>query len=662
MFRLTANTSVFARLLAFAMRAFTRLAFALLVFASSQSAFADERILSFAANIDLRADGTADVTEFIEVRGEQLEIRRGIFRYIPTVLTTENGGLQRSSLTVISVKKDGQDAPWFTEKEKTGLSIYIGEANTFIGTGVFRYEIHYVMDRQARIQSGDSALPDTARTAEFYWNITGNYWSFPIEKTVATITLPPNATAGRVRGFTGYAGSTGSDVTITRQTPGSFIIRATRAFDKNEGMTVAVEFNADALTPVSANEKAANFLADNRAIIFPVFGVFLVLLYYFFAWSSVGRDPQKGTIFPRFYPPKTFSPALTHYVAEMGWKRSGWTAFTAALVSLAVKGLIKFDETGGKTKFVLRDHKSTSLPAGEALIMDMIIKEGGVTVNKSNGETIQSTKSALLSALKKENSKIYFRNNRLYIVLGLLLSVAVLLTLFLVGVIEFGLLVIAVMSGFFALFFVTFISRIFRTGLGAGSWLRLILIPIFVVNFGGTILRSLDLIDLSTLTEISPIVAVVSIVLLNILFALIMRAPTAHGRAIMDEIEGFKMYLETAEKGRLNIDDEPELNPKRFEEILPFAIALGVEKPWSERFQKEFIDVQPASETAYQANWYAGRGFDSGNLGQNIGKTFVGLSSAMIAAQPVSSSSSSGFSGGGGSSGGGGGGGGGGGW
>src|SRR5690606_24325818 len=99
-----------------------------------------------------------------------------------------------------------------------------------------------------------------------------------------------------------------------------------------------------------------------------------------------------------------------------------------------------------------------------------------------------------------------------------------------------------------------------------------------------------------------------------------------------------------------------------FERILPYAIALGVEKPWSERFEAELArnaisDAQPG----YQPAWYRGS-WSTGSGGFSNAATTVasGMSAAMIAAQPVSSSSSGG--GGGGFSGGGGGGGGGGGW
>ena len=126
------------------------------------------------------------------------------------------------------------------------------------------------------------------------------------------------------------------------------------------------------------------------------------------------------------------------------------------------------------------------------------------------------------------------------------------------------------------------------------------------------------------------------------------------------------MYLNTAEKHRLNLAGEPPLTVSRFEAILPFAIALGVERPWTDKFNAALAAGQVAGTTAglYSPLWYSGGNFDSRTLSSSMTAIATGMSAAMASAVPQSSSSSgfSGGGGGGGSSGGGGGGGGGGGW
>ena len=191
-----------------------------------------------------------------------------------------------------------------------------------------------------------------------------------------------------------------------------------------------------------------------------------------------------------------------------------------------------------------------------------------------------------------------------------------------------------------------------------------VIFGVWVVIFGGNLIGS-GLNFASDVRFDTPLLAAISIVVVNVVFAILMRAPTVQGRKLMDQIDGFKMYMDTAEKNRLNITGEPPMTKQRFEGILPYAIALGVEKPWSEHFEAELArNVVSDVDGTYQPGFYSGRSWSgSGGFSNSVAAATTAMSAAMIAAQP-STSSGSGFSsgGGGGSSGGGGGGGGGGGW
>ena len=255
---------------------------------------------------------------------------------------------------------------------------------------------------------------------------------------------------------------------------------------------------------------------------------------------------------------------------------------------------------------------------------------------------------------------VWFRNNVLYIVLSIVISIAMLGLMLWAGVID-------PVFVFIAIFATAFLS-IFITAFGGainGSWItRVFMIfwfGFFFANAGAGIIGAItDM--MSGLSVGLPFLALITIIIVNALFGVLMRAPTVEGRRIMDQIEGFKMYLETAEKERLNFRGEPQMTISRFETILPFAVALGVEKPWTERFENDLARnaVVDAEGTTYQPHWHTGSDFRAGSLGRDVAAFATGMSAAMIAAQPSSSSSSGG--GGGGSSGGGGGGGGGGGW
>lgn len=144
------------------------------------------------------------------------------------------------------------------------------------------------------------------------------------------------------------------------------------------------------------------------------------------------------------------------------------------------------------------------------------------------------------------------------------------------------------------------------------------------------------------------------LVIANTLFLHIMKAPSIKGRALLDEVEGFKMYLETAESELLKtVDKVPEKSLSLYERFLPYAMALHVESAWGNKFQD--IIKTATRDGSYSPNWYHGGRFTSSSFNYTITTNFS--NSIVSSTSPSSSSSGSGGSG---SSGGGGGGGGGG--
>ncbi len=635
-------------------RALAALAFAaILPLASLSVAQAEEVIRTFASDVTLATDGSVRVVETITVRAEGQSIRRGIFRDIPTVMINDDGSKLYSDLTINAVKRGGRAEPYHTEGIENGLRIYIGDGDVFLETPAqYTYTIDYTMTRMGR---------RFADHDELYWNATGNYWEFPIESAVAAVTLPEGAVIGDLQGYTGAFGSSEQAVAISKPADNRAIFRATRSLAPYEGMTVSASFEKGVLVAPGGAAGALNYVSDHRADILPALGMLAVLLYNLWAWNKVGRDPPKGTIIPLFHPPEGLSPARAHYIHRMGWKRSGWLAFTAGMIDLAVKGLLVLGKDGKKnTITAVEADLPEDLPKEERELFDYFSGLGTVKVDKKSGPALNTQKGRFTKAATGTDKKAWFSYNIGYSILSILLSVIAIGAMLFFGVLDPEVAFIA----FFASVMLTILGTVFGAGMRGSIFVRIFIavwIGFAFINIGGSLALAAS--DIFAGINIDmPMVAVVSILVLNIFFGFIMRAPTPLGREIMDKIDGFKMYLETAEKERLNFRGEPEMTVSRFETILPFAVALGVEKPWTERFEGDLARnaVSDARGTTYHPHWNTGSDFSAGSMSRTVSSFAAGMSAAMIAAQPSSSSSSGG--GGGGSSGGGGGGGGGGGW
>ena len=131
------------------------------------------------------------------------------------------------------------------------------------------------------------------------------------------------------------------------------------------------------------------------------------------------------------------------------------------------------------------------------------------------------------------------------------------------------------------------------------------------------------------------------------------------GRKVLDEMAGFRDYLEVAEKNELNLRNPPEKTPQLFESYLPYALALDVDQQWAEKFAGVLSTAQRVDGGPYSPIWYNGA-WTVSNLTESTSQLSSSLNTAISSSVTPPGSSSG--SGGGGFSGGGGGGGGGGGW
>ncbi len=69
------------------------------------------------------------------------------------------------------------------------------------------------------------------------------------------------------------------------------------------------------------------------------------------------------------------------------------------------------------------------------------------------------------------------------------------------------------------------------------------------------------------------------------------------GNEIFYELEGLKMYINTAEKHRIEFHDNPKKYLGIFEKLLPYAMIFGLEKKWAKEFEDLYVE---------QPDWYEG--------------------------------------------------------
>ncbi len=626
----------------------------LLTLAGISDAAGREVILGFHSDIRIQGDGSMMVTETIQVQAEGNQIKRGIYRDFPTTYKDRFGNRYRVGFDLVSVQKDGSGEPYHTESLSNGIRIYIGDKDVYLKNGIYTYSLSYITDRQLGFFDDHD---------ELYWNVTGNGWEFPIQQATARVTLPPGVPTDRIgtEAYTGPLGAKGAAYQSGVDHDGTALFETTHPLNSYEGLTIVVTWPKGYVTEPTREEQIDRFLQDNRTALVGGIGIAVILLYYLLAWRAVGRDPRAGFIVPLYTPPKNFSPAAMRFVRRMGYDDK---AFTAAIVNLAVKGYLKIREAqDGEFTLEKTDNQNIKLALGEAAVVRVLFGGRGkhVTLKQANHSRIGNALRAHKLSLKADYEKAYFQTNRRYLIPGILLSIATLAVcvLSLPGEEQMA------AAGFFTLWLSIWTIGVFLLLMGAyrswkgvasgGSIGGALGASLFAAPFVAAEIGALA----ALLAIVSPIypVTFLAVLLINFLFYQWLKAPTLAGRRLLDQAEGFRLFLSVAESEEMNFRNPPEKTPELFEAYLPFALALDVEQQWAERFNDV---LSRAGSEAYQPSWYSGHNWNPGNLSGFAGAMGGAMSSAISSSSTAPGSSSGG--GGGGSSGGGGGGGGGGGW
>ena len=377
---------------------------------------ADERILDYHSDIEVFADGSMQVTETIRVRAEKQEIKRGIYRDFPTDYRDRLGNRYRVGFEVVDVGRDGRAEDWHTQPIANGVRVYVGNKNVYLDSGDYTYALTYRTNRQLGFFDDHD---------ELYWNVTGNFWSFPIDQASARVVLPEGVPAEQLaaEAYTGAMGAQGSDYRASVGYDGSVQFATTRRFAKGEGLTIVVAWPKGFVHEPSSRETVNYLLRDNLSWVILLVGLAIRLCYYLLAWVMVGRDPEAGVIITRYEPPPGLTPATARFVERMGYDHK---TFAAAVVNLAVRGLVEISEAEKKYTLKRTNAEAQSLAPGEKALLKHLFRGlpgVSITLEQQQHATIRKALKAHEAALRRNNEKLYFMRNRGWLIPGILLSV-----------------------------------------------------------------------------------------------------------------------------------------------------------------------------------------------------------------------------------------------
>lgn len=589
---------------------------------------ADYLITQYNVDMKVTKQNTYRIQETITTNF--LQARHGIYRDIPVKndVKRTDGSTDRIVAQVENISCGGDQ--YEVSREGDNCRIQIGdEDETVIGEKVYNISYDYVM--------GNDVLPDED---ELYFNIIGNEWQSSIQNVTFRIEMPAEFEEEKLGMSYGPAGST--------ETSGLYYYL--------EGNTIYGELDSDILLSPYEGVNVRLSLPEGyfertektpylayAAIVLAVITVGLAFLL----WWLFGRDdPVVETV--EFYPPAGLNSVELAFVYN---GHSSPKDVISLIVYLAQKGYIEIREAEGKKAgkdfTLIRKRPYDGVNELEQIFMDGLFAKGEIVTKKDLENSFYKTVNRITAKMesKQNKEKIFYANS---LNKGWILWLLSLVTCLLAGFVpvknyEYSLLAgiliplgVGIMPMISSLIF-------FSQGNLAG---RVICGLAFLVPGGvgyGFFLR--EPLQYDNIWYQIAFFAAAAAGFIAMFFHSYLSKRTPYGTEMLGKIRGFRTFLETAEKERL--EALVMENPQYFYEILPYTYVLKISDKWMKKF--ESITVEPPT-------WYAGSysSFDMIMFHHFMNTTMSAATSSMTSTPSSSSSSGGGFSGGGSGGGGGG--------
>ena len=553
--------------------------------------------------MDVNKSNSVDVKEYITVNFYESG-HHGIYRFIPSWLkyTNKDGVTQSRESKLSNLKAVGDNYTIDTINGKQRIKI--GDENYVLLKGDHTYEIDYTYDM---------GFDPYDNFDEFIFHAFGDYWGTEIKNASITINLPKAfdsqnkvkffADKYRKQDITSYV-----DYYVSGNT-----IYATLSSDYqlNSALTIDVELPDGYFVNGSNNYGTTSLLLCIICILFAIIS--------FVLWVKNGKDLDKVPETVEFYPPEKLDAAEIGYLYK---NDTGRKLSIALIIELASKGFIKIIESEDKetltivksnttdvNKYIKREIKIVKLKEYKAHFLDLHynattimkdyfpenVNENVVTSDFDNfyenskylvdngyiridNDSINQYSQEQLDTIKKELSLNEFKDKPKMsaneeIVYNKLFE-------------DSDETVLSENYSFYKVF--REIGENVRNSLddkindltaykymlisSLGFLICTILWGLAYCKFG----------DLNPKLNIIYTIAFISNIV-TFIFAILMKRKNSYGEQIKSKINGFKNYIELAEKNQIEM--LVEQNPNYFYDILPFAYVLDISKKWVEKFE-----------------------------------------------------------------------------
>ena len=315
--------------------------------------------------------------------------------------------------------------------------------------------------------------------------------------------------------------------------------------------------------------------------------------------SRIGPEPKRGVVVSRYEPPEGLSPAATRFIAT---GTTDGRSFAAVIAQLAVRRCLRVEPDNGKYKLsrLMSDRATeSSLTPEEKRALAVLFEDGPeIELSPALDQRNQAQNGRYVNAIHEELDKQiggkYMTRHAGVIALGGLATFVMALPLAVTATgrdptgalfMTLWILFCGLMLG--AMIEMSFVTAWKTTIRSRKGWLSVLPGTAVIVIFGGAI--ALLLKNLASGVSVSYALMVAALLAVNLGWAPQLKRKTKLGREVLDQIVGFRQFLEKVEQDRMNRLTPDAETPNDLDRLVPYAIALEVREAWGDRLAQTFL-------------------------------------------------------------------------
>ena len=566
--------------------------------------------------LDVGVDNKVDVTENIDINFYESG-HHGIYKFTPRWLeyTNKDDKTVKRRSTVSDYRAEGDEYTLDVVKDKDRIKI--GSPYSTI-SGDHRYVIKYTYDMGKDPFNGFD---------EFIFHAFGDFWGTEIKNPKVVIHMPKEADLDNIKVFRDKYRADDLASYINKEIDGNTVTITLNDMRIFKSLTVDIELPEGYFEGGSWNYGWKSFIATVIVI--------LLTIYVIVLWYKHGKDYEKRIPTVEFYAPDDLSSAEVGYVYNNRHVSKKLTI--SLIIELASKGYLKIDEIkdGRKSKLqiskvnippvkpernektvpkrcieieklkdvdnLLSDNAANVLShrfkqgnidqIGESTVdifekyQNELVSGGYIRILSDNKKTVDSAfknsgydkkleaYEKELAAYNEKLSKMPKKTALENIVYGNLFSVG-------------DVIVLSEHESFYKTFsqIEDELKKNFKDKVIEDKSRKCKSKAFFIT----LITLVLSLLSFFYFEDMDPVWSMLyyisfACVLINIFFAFIMGRKTEYGEMISARIKGFRDFLVTAEKSKL--EELVEKNPHYFYDILPYTYVLNISKKWIKKFE-----------------------------------------------------------------------------